>query len=776
MSAAAASTRAEAPANLTAADIAEALGGARSGDGWAARCPAHDDTTPSLTLADRDGRVLVRCHAGCSQAAVIAALRGRGLWPQAQARDAVPARPPDHAWLYRDAGGEVVRRTVRWNVGTGKVVRPQTPDGHGGWRMGDMRGPRPLYGLADLLAQPTAPVLVAEGEPATDAVRELLPDHVAITSAGGAQAAAGTDWSPLAGRDVVVWPDADDAGTAYAADVARLAARAGAATVRVVTLPPGLLAGWDLADALPDGWTAETVREIIAKALPPIDAGAPAQDASPPLDIFGDPLLTGRPALPLEDFPASIRDFAADRAELIGNDPAAIAVPALAAVAIATGDEHRVQPQVHNTEWTEPPILRIAVVIDSGEKKTAAFRCIIEPLHEIEGEWFAEDASVRQRHEMEQRRFKKQAEAWARTGIGPPPEEPQRPPQRQKLIEDCTAEKAALICADNPCGIGSIQDELSGWFGSFDAYKSHGGKDRPFWLRSYDGGSLLIGRVQGGRIHVLNASVSIVGSIQPGPLRRLAGKITDDGLIQRFLTVFPSPSTRGVDRVPNHAATRRYARLLRNLVALPAPAGPYRLSAEAQTERLLVSTVAEHAAVLPSTSEAFRAHLRKWDGFFARLALVWHLAEHDGVNPPQIIGAETARRVARFMIDYLLHHSARFYSEVLGDEQCADVRWIAGHILAQRLDKISARDLGRVYHGIRGDLRRIGAAMDALALANWVTPAESNRPGAPLSRWRVNPAVHALFADRAEAERQRREHVRQRIAEAAAALGGKGDE
>ena len=46
-----------------------------------ARCPAHQDRTPSLSIgAADDGKVLIHCHAGCSQEFVIAALRQCGLW------------------------------------------------------------------------------------------------------------------------------------------------------------------------------------------------------------------------------------------------------------------------------------------------------------------------------------------------------------------------------------------------------------------------------------------------------------------------------------------------------------------------------------------------------------------------------------------------------------------------------------------------------------------------------------------------------------------------
>ena len=56
-------------------------GGRPAGSSWIARCPAHEDREPSLSISDaRDGKTLVRCHAGCTQDNVIAVLRTRGLW------------------------------------------------------------------------------------------------------------------------------------------------------------------------------------------------------------------------------------------------------------------------------------------------------------------------------------------------------------------------------------------------------------------------------------------------------------------------------------------------------------------------------------------------------------------------------------------------------------------------------------------------------------------------------------------------------------------------
>lgn len=73
------------PPELVSA-IVSALSGPRSGKGWMVRCPAHDDRAPYLSITERDGRILVHCHVGCSQADVITALRSHGLWWPERAR------------------------------------------------------------------------------------------------------------------------------------------------------------------------------------------------------------------------------------------------------------------------------------------------------------------------------------------------------------------------------------------------------------------------------------------------------------------------------------------------------------------------------------------------------------------------------------------------------------------------------------------------------------------------------------------------------------------
>jgi hypothetical protein len=77
------------------AHIVDSLGGHRVGSTWLCRCPAHHDHTPSLAVRERDGRLLVHCHAGCNQHEVIAALSTLELWPDQH--DAAPRPRKLHA-------------------------------------------------------------------------------------------------------------------------------------------------------------------------------------------------------------------------------------------------------------------------------------------------------------------------------------------------------------------------------------------------------------------------------------------------------------------------------------------------------------------------------------------------------------------------------------------------------------------------------------------------------------------------------------------------------
>lgn len=179
---------------------------------------------------------------------------------------------PSGRWFYADAEGRLLGLANRFDAADGsKQFRPSTlwerqRDHRREWRWEAWPAPRPLYGLDRLDEWPKAPVIVTEGEKAADAAARILPSHVVVTSPNGSKSASKADWSPLVGRRVVIWPDADAPGIAYAEEVARLVAEAGAASVAILTPPEGAAEGWDAADAEADEWTTAHAEELIASA------------------------------------------------------------------------------------------------------------------------------------------------------------------------------------------------------------------------------------------------------------------------------------------------------------------------------------------------------------------------------------------------------------------------------------------------------------------------------------------------------------------------------
>lgn len=188
---------------------------------------------------------------------------------------------PAAVWTYRDQAERVLFHIYRFDLPSGKQLLPltycQNPSGQYAWRWQGLEAPRPLYNLPLLAARPDDPVMINEGEKAVDAATLLLPGYVATTSPNGCQSPHKTDWTVLSGRHILIWPDADEAGRAYAEAVAAVVLKAGAVSVHILNIAVfgQVPQGWDAADALADGWTAEQVTAIVRN---------PANWLTPPVD------------------------------------------------------------------------------------------------------------------------------------------------------------------------------------------------------------------------------------------------------------------------------------------------------------------------------------------------------------------------------------------------------------------------------------------------------------------------------------------------------------
>jgi putative DNA primase/helicase len=198
---------------------------------------------------------------------------------------------PARVWIYRDVGGAPLMYVARYDTKDGKEIRCFSWGGRPGdapaWHcMHFNRGQRPLYNLDQITAKPLAPVLMVEGEKAADAAAAILPQYVVTTWPGGAQAWKLADLSPLKGRRVDLWPDADKPGReAMERLAAILADPRGLGCSGKIVDTAELAEGFDAADWQGDdiiGWLRPRAKPYGAATEPKHEPAAPAEPPPPP--------------------------------------------------------------------------------------------------------------------------------------------------------------------------------------------------------------------------------------------------------------------------------------------------------------------------------------------------------------------------------------------------------------------------------------------------------------------------------------------------------------
>lgn len=501
-----------------------------------------------------------------------------------------------------------------------------------------------------------------------------------------------------------------------------------------------------------------------------------------PLDVFGNIDEIGTPPCPISLVPPVIAERAFDVAKRLGVDVDMLIMPMITAVAACIDDRVKIQPLQHDTSWREEARLWTAIVAEAGEKKTAALMSAVRPIMEVEEEWTDKDLRDRAAVEDEnlalaaakKKAIQTRAIALARGETPkeiPLPTPKPLPVLRRKLVSDTTIEALTDMMKENTWGLFSVQDELSSWFASFDYYRSNVtcSRDRAKYLETFNGGRNIVDRQSKGRVFVKNWSLSLCGGIQPGPMKRLAGQIVDDGLVQRFLVVFCKVGEASQDVPENEEAKVAYHNLIKRLLSWNIGGKDavrlFTLTPEAQAVRTAFTVQIHALKIMPQMPTAFRSHLSKWEGLYPRLLLTWHVMQHgDHLHTiPDQIDVATAACVSQFMMEYLLPHSSRFYATILSKDYSNDIGWIAGYILSRNLSRITARDIERAYPRLRGERALVVQTMEYLEALGWVEPWEEDR--ARVTRWRVNPLVHQLFAPRAIEEKARRAAAREQVKE-----------
>jgi len=664
---------------------------------------------------------------------------------------------------------------------------------------------RPLYRL-DALAKYAGPVVLVEGEKCADALNEI--GILATTAFGGCNGVSKTDFAPLRGRDVIIWPDFDEAGDKYAHSAALSLAKVGARSIGLVPLAPlakgtqsgfplakgngsanplanvyreTLPKGWDAADAIyVDSYIAKDIFELLNAALPfkeTVPLNEPETQQHSPIDIFAEPLnqneepwpepdmsvLNPRrkpPEFPIELFGPFWSKWILAKGEGCSAPVDYVGMSLLSLLSGLIGCSRFVSPW---GEWSEPPILWIALVGSPSSGKSPALESVLGIARKIEQDGAHAVKDELRQYEAEllaaqclRQDWEKQVKEATKLGYPVPPipenaQEPTKPERPRIMASDTTPEALARLLACQPKGLLITRDELAGWLGSFNRYSGGQGGDRAFWLEAYGGRPYVIDRARNGgeAVTVPNLSASIIGGIQPDKLQSLLLSGDDDGLTARILFCWPDPvPLERPERVPESHEAETALRWLNGLSLIPDGSGGLSHGLVTLTDEaadLFQAWRKEHGANQPEG--AIASWWGKMPGVCLRLALCFeYLWQSSTTRQENFAVSYAAIEAATVMVQHYLKPMAeRAYGDAALSKVERDTVTLAKWIVKIKAERINTRKIQRTANlaGMRKAIE-IREAIEVLEEARWLR-SDSQRAGGDNGRrtgdYEVNPSA-----------------------------------
>lgn len=467
------------------------------------------------------------------------------------------------------------------------------------------------------------------------------------------------------------------------------------------------------------------------------------------------------PKLPLDDvFSPAWAAWLRVAADCKGAPVDYVAAALLSAAGALIGNTRRAAPWAG---WSETAIIWFMAEGNPSAGKSPGLSAVLDALKRVEraARQIVEKELIAWRSKAEVARlveatWKESVKAALKAGEAPPEKPREADPGPEPVlprlaVNDATVEKLAVILSRQPRGLLMARDELSGLLGNMSRYS--GGSDRPFWLEAYGGGGYNVERMGRDPIWIDHLSIGVVGGIQPDRLKSLLLKTDDDGLLARFIPVWPDPTPikrpeAGIDEEFIDAA-------LRKLLGIPMAVS------ESGEERPWYVPFTEEARVLLTS---FRKEARDWEegqeglllsfigklpGMAVRLALILaHLDWAAGGPDPFEITARHFARAAYFIDAYALPMARRAYADGSTPKEVRGGTKLAAIIIEQRWRRFTTSDvlrLNRAGLNTKAELDPILDALETGDLIRALTPKTEGRgKGRPSRAYAVNPALRSF--------------------------------
>ena len=470
--------------------------------------------------------------------------------------------------------------------------------------------------------------------------------------------------------------------------------------------------------------------------------------------------LPPAPDLPLADVLGSnLAAWIADAADAKGAPADYVLASVLSVAGSAIGNARWVSPW-HG--WSEPPVLWTMCVGLPSAGKSPAIDAALTPLRRAEKP-LREQAEAEMASWTEKAELAKLAEAtWkeaAKAAIKAGETAPTRPeaavcdpaPHLPRLcVNDATIERLGLIASRQPRGTLQMRDELAGWLEGMTRYSS-GGSDRPFWLEAYGGRGFTVERMGREPLTIDRLSISVTGGIQPDRLRTLLFISDDDGLLARFLPIWPDPAPLkrpgawGDELLLDTALARLLS--LDLVTDEDGNARPWFIPFN-DAARDLMDAFRQAAREWEAGAEGLLlSFIGKLPGLAARLALV--LAHLDwaaeAAEEPREIGVQHFGRAAHLVEAYLLPMARRAYADASVPKADRAARRLVAAIREQGWPSFTSREVLRLERaGLRtaAELNPALATLEEGDCIRALDPPANPQGGRPLRLYAVNPALH----------------------------------
>jgi hypothetical protein len=244
------------------------------------------------------------------------------------------------------------------------------------------------------------------------------------------------------------------------------------------------------------------------------------------------------PPFPVDAMPVKTRAFIRDASRAIDCPTELVALPVLATLSAALGRARVVEVKRGHIQTAS--IYSIAIA-ESGAGKSPAAKMAWNPLKKIQVDNGKRHKAAVEGYEDEMRAHALKVKL-ARKNDEVEPKPPAKPKFERTWVDNTTIEALAGLLEGNPNGLAIFQDELSGWLGSFDQYKSGGkGDTRQQFIRIWSGDTVAIDRKNEPEpVIIHDPFITVSGSIQPRLIEKMDAE-REDGFINRFLMVYPEP-------------------------------------------------------------------------------------------------------------------------------------------------------------------------------------------------------------------------------------------